>query len=98
MNVSLENVNESSLILSWDPVEPSCPAIHYTINASNCGSCPVITNETYMTCTNPPLGTSCDIDIRTVVCDDIVGMNTESIHIIIKGMTPICHHSTISLL
>ena len=33
---------------------PDCPAIHYNILASNCGSCPTTTNLTTVTCTNAP--------------------------------------------
>ena len=62
------------LTFSWSPVAPDCPAIHYNILASNCGSCPSTTNHTTVTCTDVPTdGTVCTFAVQTVVCRNITG-------------------------
>ena len=41
-------------IFSWSPVSSDCSTVHYSINASNCGSCPTTTNHTNVTCIDVP--------------------------------------------
>ena len=61
------------LTFSWSIVSTDCVAlIHYNIQASNCGSCPTITNHTNATCTEVPTNvTTCMFAIQTVVCGNI---------------------------
>ena len=76
-NIQISDVDFSlrELTFSWSPVAPDCPAIHYNILASNCGSCPSTTNTTTVTCTHVPTigSTSCNFAIQTVVCGNITG-------------------------
>ena len=60
--------------VNWSPVASDCPAIHYNILASNCGSCPTTTNHTPVTCTDVPTnGSMCTFAVQTVVCGTIAG-------------------------
>ena len=90
INVELQSVNRSMLTFTWDPVAPSCPAIHYVINATNCGTCPTATNSTFITCTNPHLEAVCNLDVQSVVCDSLVGRTAGSIQVMIRGN--LCFH------
>ena len=61
---------------SWIPVAPDCPAIHYNIIVSNCGSCPTDTNHTTVTCYGTDVQVDVDICIfavQTVVCGNNAG-------------------------
>ena len=70
------------LTFSWSPVAPDCPAIHYNILASNCGSCPTTTNHTNVTCTDVPTNNSiCTFAVQTVVCGNIAGNISDPLHI-----------------
>ena len=74
------------LVFSWSSVAPDCPAIHYNILASNCGSCPTTTNHTTVTCTNVPTnGSVCTFAIQTVVCQNITGNSSDSVQGTLKG-------------
>ena len=60
------------LTFSWSPVAPDCPAVHYNILASNCGSCPTTTNHTNVTCTDVLTDNNeCNFAVETVVCGNI---------------------------
>ena len=77
-NVHISNIDTGlrQLTFSWSPVGPDCPAIHYNILASNCGSCPTTTNHTNVTCTEVPTDdhvNKCKLAIQTVVCGNITG-------------------------
>ena len=62
------------LTFVWSPVVSDCPATHYNILASNCGSCPTTTNHTNVTCTDVLNdGIVCTFTIQTVVCENITG-------------------------
>ena len=84
LGISNADIASRQLIFSWSPVAPDCPAIHYNILASNCGSCPTTTNHTTVTCTNiPPDYSGCIFAVQTVVCGNItsniinsIGVNT----------------------
>ena len=56
------------LTFSWSMASSDCPAIHYNILASNCGSCPTTTNHTNVTCTDVPTNDSiiCIFAIQTI--------------------------------
>ena len=72
----------NEVIFSWSPVGPDCPAIHYNILASNCGSCPTTTNHTNVTCTDVPINDSmCTFAVQTVVCGNITSIASDPISI-----------------
>jgi hypothetical protein len=80
--LKFSEVDNSSreITFSWSPVAPDCPAFHYNILASNCGSCPTTTNHTNVTCTDVPINDSiCTIAIQTVVCGNITGNTSDPI-------------------
>ena len=61
----------------WD-----CPAIHYNILASNCGSCPTTTNHTNAICTDVPVNDVCTFAVQIVVCGNTqIGYLSDTIHI-----------------
>ena len=67
---------------TWSPIFPDCPAIHYNILASNCGSCPTTTNYTNVTCTDVPTDSSvCQFAIQNVFCESSAGNWSESISV-----------------
>ena len=85
------NANYSSRIVTflWSPVAPDCPAIHYNILASNCGSCPTTTNHTTVTCTDIPINDSvCTLSVQTVVCGNITGNTSDPITIVLYTTEP----------
>jgi hypothetical protein len=69
----IPNIQESTVIFNWDAYYlPDCPAVHYNILTSNCGSCPTTTNHTNATCTDVPIdGSVCIFAIQTVICGTI---------------------------
>ena len=81
--------NASQLVFRWEPVEPSCEAIHYLINAFNCGHCPNVTNNTTVTCTDFSLDMYdqvCLLSVRTVVCHNIIGNESRSNQVTLRGV------------
>ena len=70
-------------MFSWSPVAPDCPAIHYNILASNCGSCPTTTSHTNVTCTDVPIeqNSFCTFALQTVVCGNITGILSNPISV-----------------
>ena len=65
---------QSDLAFNWSTVAPnySQTAIHYSIFASNCGSCPNTTTHTTVTCTDVPTdGNMCTFELQTVVCENV---------------------------
>ena len=80
--ISIANFVSRHFTFSWSPVAPDCPAIHYNILASNCGSCPATTNHTNVTCTGAPTENSlCRFAIQTVACRNLVGYISDPISI-----------------
>ena len=74
INISTAKFDSRHLIFSWSPVTPGCPAIHYNILASNCGSCPTTTNHTKVTCTNVPSDDiMCSFAVQTVLYGSLMG-------------------------
>ena len=72
--ISSADFSSRELTFKWSPVAPDCPAIHYNISASNCGSCPTTTNHTTVTCTDvPTVGSVCTFAVQTVVCGNVTG-------------------------
>ena len=81
---SIVDLSLQEIAFSWSPVAPDCPAIHYNILASNCGSCPNTTNHTNVTCTDVPTdGSVCIFGIRTVVCGNITSTTSDPISIVL---------------
>ena len=79
--------NSSQLIFQWSSVGPLCEAIHYHINASNCGHCPGVTNDTTVTCSGFSLDNQvCLLAVQTVVCDNITGNESSRVQVILRGM------------
>ena len=77
------------LTFKWSPVAPDCPAIHYNILTSNCGSCPTTTNHTNVTCTDIPTdGSTCTLAVQTVSCGYITGNASDPISITLYTQTP----------
>ena len=74
LHISAANFILKELEFTWSPVALTCPIIHYNILASNCGSCPTVTNYTTITCTDIPTnGRTCEFAVQTVVCGNITG-------------------------
>ena len=78
--ISAIDIGSRQLGFNWSPIVPDCPAIHYNIIASNCGSCLTTTNHTTVTCTDVPTnGSNCTFVVQTVVCGYISGNATCSL-------------------
>ena len=78
-----------------------CEAVHYVINSTNCGICPNITYSTYAMCSDLDLTSSekvCSLGVKTVVCDDLVGENSQTIQVMTKGNYMHIHSIIISAL
>lgn len=85
----LRNASQDQLVFTWTPAILSCQAVHYIINSTNCGSCPNITTSTSVTCSDLGLTsnkTVCRLDVKTVVCDDLVSGIGQNIQVITKGI------------
>ena len=79
--------NSSQLIFQWSSVAPPCEAIHYHINASNCGHCPGVMNDTTVTCFGFSLDNQvCLLPVQTVVCDNIADNESSRVQVILRGM------------
>ena len=87
MCISQADISSRQLVFNWSPVAPDCPAIHYNILTSNCGSCPTTTTHTTAICTDVPIdGSVCMFALQTVVCGKIVGNSSETIEGMLKGL------------
>ena len=81
VNLELRQIN-----FSWSTVTPNCPAVHYNILASNCGSCPTTTNHTNVTCVNIPTdGSTCAFAVRVVICGNVTGNVSDKAQVVFKG-------------
>ena len=59
----------SGINFNWDAPFSDCPAIDYSIQASNCGSCPTTTNYTNVTCTGKSIdGRICEFSVQSAIC------------------------------
>ena len=89
VHISNDDVGSRQLTFGWSRslVDPDCPAIHYNIQSSNCGSCPTTTNHTNVTCTdvltngNDIQNMLCIFAIQTVVCGNISGNASDRVSI-----------------
>ena len=85
------------LVFQWNSVTTPCEAVCYAINASNCGYCPDVTNDTTVVCTDFALdeyNQVCLLTVWTVVCDDVTGNESSSVQVNLRG-TRISHLSCI---
>ena len=80
--ISKVGFHPNQLTFQWNSVASDCPASHYNILASNCGSCPTTTNHTNVTCTAVPTNDSiCTFAVQTVVCGNITSNISDPINI-----------------
>ena len=83
--------NSSQLTFQWSSVTTTCEAIHYHINASGCGHCPDVTNDTTISCRDFSLDNQvCLLAVKTVVCDNITGNESRGIQVTLRGMSHPC--------
>ena len=88
IHVSAIDFSSRQLRFAWSSVAPDCPAIHYNILASNCGSCPTTTNHTNVTCIDIPTdGSVCTIAIQTVVCGSVTGNSSSPVRVTFNPIT-----------
>ena len=80
LHISGIDFSSRKLTFAWSSVSPDCPADHYNILASNCGSCPTTTNHTTVTCIDVPTnGSVCTFALQTVVCGNITGIESDPV-------------------
>ena len=78
----LPHSSQNSVSFNWSsPFSLFCPALHYHINASNCGNCSTITNHSTesdsILCTNVQTKASiCNFSIWFKFCEVMVGTAT----------------------
>ena len=87
-DVQISYIGYRKLIFSWNSVLPTCQALYYKINATNCGECPNTTDSTSVTCKLPPksnLQQTCMFKVKTMVCGNISGVSSDPIFVTIKG-------------
>ena len=73
-----------TLTFNWNQaaISSGCSAIHYNINASNCGSCPTTTSHISVTCTDVPTDDGvCIFAVQVVVCGNILVNTSDTITI-----------------
>ena len=71
-NVRLADVQEGTLIFSWDSLSPNCESVNYRI-ISSCGTCPNNTNSMSVNCSDLQLSRDareCTFKIQAVLCGD----------------------------
>ena len=91
-NVYLMEANFNQLLFQWSSVTPCCKSLRYLINASNCGHCPNVTNDTTVTCTGFSLGSlMCLFSVQTRVCDNITGNESRSVKVNLRGMSQLSY-------
>lgn len=77
----------NQLIFQWSSAALTCETIDYLINASGCGHCPNVTNDTIVTCTgfsfDKPV---CLLSVQTVVCDNTTGNESKNVEVTLSGM------------
>ena len=75
-NVTLTrfHYNNGQLTFNWS--SPTCPAVYYNINSTNCGECPHNTTSDSITCQsvlNSKSSNKCLLSVQSVVCDNLHG-------------------------
>ena len=89
-DICLVSATKNALTLQWTSVSPTCAAIQYSIEQSNCGDCPNVTDQTTIACTSEDGyaefdGQQCRLTVRTTVCD-VTGNQSEEVIVMLKGM------------
>ena len=85
-DVHLLDINSTHLTFHWSPVSSNCNAVHYCITSSNCGHCPNRVNSTSVTCSGPFINDQlCTFAVQTVVCDNVVGNESNRIQVVIRS-------------
>ena len=75
------------LAFQWSPVITLCEAVHYLVNASNCGHCSNVTNNPTVTCIGFSLDSQvCLLSVLTVVCDNTTGNESRYVEVTLRGM------------
>ena len=88
LSISRVDFGSRELTFNWSlSTVPDCPALHYKILASNCGSCPTTTTRTTVTCTDIPTNGMCMFALQTVVCGYIIGNMSDRISITLANTT-----------
>ena len=69
--MSTATLTNSHLSFSWAPAISDCPTadIRYYILSANCGTCPIATADTSITCYDIPSCGLCILAVQTVVGD-----------------------------
>ena len=84
------------LTFTWSSGVPDCPAIHYNILASNCGSCPTTTNHTTVTCTDIATNNRvCTFAVQAVFCGNITGNLSDPISVTVYAPEEITVNTSI---
>ena len=87
-SLQLAKVNENELIFAWEPNNgsSSCPSLYYE-PVSNCGECTVSLD--YAICHTSSVTSDakvCSFAVRTIICGNTVGTESETVNIILKGL------------
>ena len=86
--LQLAGVNGKDLMFIWEPVNPTriCSSLYYEplTNCSNCNTASGSANCSISMIT--PIAKVCSFAIRPVVCGNIVGNESETVNIILKGL------------
>ena len=88
-NVMLSQINSSHITFTWNLVSPDCQALHYRINATNCGQCPNTANTNSVTCAIPTsigFDQTCVLTVKAVVCGNASGIPSEPLVFVMKGL------------
>ena len=86
-NIRVSQINRHQLAFSWSPIYGVYPAMHYSVNATNCGECPSITYSHTIACNirSLILPQVCSIAIQAVACNDEHGPTSEQLTVALQG-------------
>ena len=87
-NVRLISARNGQITIAWDPLMRTCEVLYYKVTATNCGTCqPNVTASTNITCLVYDLSVprECNMNVQTVVCDDIVGNRSNEVRVNLRG-------------
>ena len=83
----MTDIDAQNVTFQWNPNLSDCPAVHYNILTSNCGSCPTNTTQTKVSCTGVPVvnvddnEAPCIFALQTVLCENIFGYTSDFIYV-----------------
>ena len=87
--VHLVEVSPKQLIFTWNTVDSECQHVYFNISASNCGTCPRVSNSTTAICSNLQVSSTavmCIFRVQSVVCRDIFGTMSNPVVVTLKGI------------